>query len=659
MNRTLPDHDSSNEKHHPISKYLFPYRHLIYFILFFIAVYALVRVAGIVIYREDINMDEVPKLLFNGLRTDLSGLGYILALPVLLTFLASSLPYGIGKIFLFAEKTYLLIIGTLIFFLEMCTIPFMEEYATRPNRLFLEYMIYPAELAKLLINGHLAAVITVFCLMSIFVLFFFRALKKISLKHVPFNLISVMIFVVLGTITFISARSSFEHRPFNLAKAIFSSNQIVNTLTANSGYMLATSVKSMMSEKTSTYKPLTQEEIIKEIQTDTGFDYTPATAETPTLNRLIPTNTGARKNIVIILEESLGAQFVGYLGGSGLTPNLDRIYGEGYGFTNMFATGVRSVRGIEAVTSGFPPTVNTSTVKREKTQKNFFNLASVLKNEGYQNSFIYGGESHFDNMRSFFLGNGYTKIIDINNYDNPIFTGSWGVSDEDLFNKALETFDAMHRQQQPFYSLVFTSSNHDPYEIKESFSHNVRNRETAIKYADYALGKFYDEVKTKPYFNDTIFLVIADHDARAWGSELVPVNHFHIPAVLFGADIEHKTESHVVSQIDIPKTLMSLAGIEADVPTVGYDLTQLPDGFKGRALLQFYQNFCYLEDDGSAVMILPDQKVVSAKYDFSTQTLTPTTENNSLEKKALAYAHLGELSYEHGFFLIENKQSRK
>lgn len=659
MNRTLPDHDSSNEKHHPISKYLFPYRHLIYFILFFIAVYALIRVAGIVIYREDINMDEVPKLLFNGLRTDLSGLGYIMALPVLLTFLASSLPYGIGKIFLFAEKTYLLITGTLIFFLEMCTIPFMEEYATRPNRLFLEYMIYPAELAKLLINGHLAAVIIVFCLMSIFVLFFFRALKKITLKHVPFNLISVMIFVVLGTITFISARSSFEHRPFNLAKAIFSSNQIVNTLTANSGYMLATSVKSMMSEKASTYKPLTQEEIIKEIQTDTGFDYTPATAENPTLNRLIPTNTGARKNIVIILEESLGAQFVGYLGGSGLTPNLDRIYGEGYGFTNMFATGVRSVRGIEAVTSGFPPTVNTSTVKREKTQKNFFNLASVLKNEGYQNSFIYGGESHFDNMRSFFLGNGYTKIIDINNYDNPIFTGSWGVSDEDLFNKALETFDEMHRQQQPFYSLVFTSSNHDPYEIKESFSHNVRNRETAIKYADYALGKFYDEIKTKPYFNDTIFLVIADHDARAWGSELVPVNHFHIPAVLFGAGIEHKTESHVVSQIDIPKTLMSLAGIEADVPTVGYDLTQLPDGFEGRALLQFYQNFCYLEDDGSAVMILPDQKVVSARYDFSTQTLTPTTENNSLKKKALAYAHLGELSYEHGFFLIESEQSRK
>ncbi|WP_294496075.1 LTA synthase family protein [uncultured Ruminobacter sp.] len=659
MNRTLPDHDPSNKKHHPISKYLFPYRHLIYFILFFIAVYALIRVAGIVIYREDINMDEVPKLLFNGLRTDLSGLGYILALPVLLTFLASSLPYGIGKIFLFAEKTYLLITGALIFFLEMCTIPFMEEYATRPNRLFLEYMIYPAELAKLLINGHLAAVITVFCLMSIFVLFFFRALKKITLKHVPFNLISVMIFVVLGTITFISARSSFEHRPFNLAKAIFSSNQIVNSLTANSGYMLATSVKSMMSEKACTYKPLTQEEIIKEIQTDTGFDYTPATSENPTLNRLIPTNTGARKNIVIILEESLGAQFVGYLGGSGLTPNLDRIYGEGYGFTNMFATGVRSVRGIEAVTSGFTPTVNTSTVKREKTQKNFFNLASVLKNEGYQNSFIYGGESHFDNMRSFFLGNGYTKIIDINNYDNPIFTGSWGVSDEDLFNKALETFDEMHRQQQPFYSLVFTSSNHDPYEIKESFSHNVRNRETAIKYADYALGKFYDEIKTKPYFNDTIFLVIADHDARAWGSELVPVNHFHIPAVLFGAGIEHKTESHVVSQIDIPKTLMSLAGIEADVPTVGYDLTQLPDGFEGRALLQFYQNFCYLKDDGSAVMILPDQKVVSAKYDFSTQTLTPTTENNSLEKKALAYAHLGELSYEHGFFLIENKQSRK
>lgn len=659
MNRKPQGQESPDEIHHPISKYLLPYRHLIYFILFFIATYALIRVTGIVIYREDINMEEVPKLLYNGLRTDLSGLGYILALPILLTFLASSLPYGISKIFLFAEKTYLLITGTLIFFLEMCTIPFMEEYATRPNRLFLEYMIYPAELAKLLINGHLAAVITVLVLITVFVWIFCRALKNITLKHVPFNIVSVMVFVVLGIITFISARSSFEHRPFNLAKAIFSSNQIVNTLTANSGYMLATSVKNMMSEKASTYKPLTHEEIINEIQTDTGFDYTPATAENPTLNRLVPTNTGERKNIVIILEESLGAQFVGYLGGSGLTPNLDRIYGEGYGFINMYATGVRSVRGIEAVTSGFPPTVNTSTVKREKTQKNFFNLASALKNEGYLNSFIYGGESHFDNMRSFFLGNGYTQIIDINSYTNPIFTGSWGVSDEDLFNKALESFDEMNQQQQPFYSLVFTSSNHDPYEIAESFSHNVRNRETAIRYADYALGKFYDEVKKKPYFNDTIFLVIADHDARAWGNELVPVNHFHIPAVLFGAGIEHKTESHVVSQIDIPKTLMSLAGIHADVPTVGYDLTQLPEGFEGRALLQFYQNFCYLKDDGSAVMILPDQKIVSAKYDFSAQTLTPTSENKSLEKTALAYAHLGELSYEHGFFLIDGKKSQK
>ena len=630
---------------------LTPYVHILYFALFFAAICCMIRITGIIIYRSVIDFQEIPRLLFNGLRTDISGLGYIMALPVLLTFLRSVLHQKIAQPLLILEKIWLAGIGSLVFFLEICTFPFMEEYSVRPNRLFVEYLRYPGELGNLMLRGHLEAVITISLLMAVFIFLFWRFIRRIALRRAS-ALAAIPVFIIMAGMTFIAARSSFDHRPFNLAKASFSTNQIVNTLVANSGYSLISSVKGVFSENSYTYKSMPAAEQLSVIKSDTGFDYSPATAEHPTLNRLTASNRDKKLNIVIILEESLGAQFVGYLGGSNLTPALDRIYSEGWGFTRLYSTGVRSVRGIEAVTSGFTPTINTATVKREKTQKNFFNLGGLLKEHGYHTSFIYGGESHFDNMRSFFLGNGYSEIIDINSYANPEFVASWGVSDEDLFNKALEHFDDMYRKGRLFYSLVFTSSNHDPFEIPEKFAQGApRSRENAVRYADYALGRFYDTIKTKPYFKDTVFLVIADHDARAGGNDLVPARNFHIPGVLFGGGIQKQSENHVVSQIDMPKTLLSLAGISANVPVVGYDLTNLPMDFKGRALLQFYQNFALLRDDGSLMMVLPDEKFASRHYDFSDYSIKDAPDKPELEKLALAYALFGETAYQKGYFL--------
>lgn len=631
---------------------LAPYLHILYYVLTFILIYALTRLLGVVIYCDVIDFNEVPRLFLNGLRTDISGLGYLMALPVLLTFLRSALPLRAGKPFFYLEKGWLFLTGLLVFFLELCTFPFMEEYSVRPNRLFVEYLVYPEELIKLMLRGHLTAVVAVTALMTAFTVFLYRALGRIRQTRSPSVLAAVLVFILLGGLDFIAARSSFEHRPFNLAKASFSTSQIVNNLAANSGYSLITSVKAALSENQNTYQTMEPRDILALIKEDTRFNYAPATEEHPTLNVFAPVNRERKLNIVIILEESLGAQFSKTLGGSDFTPELDRIYAEGWGFTRLYATGVRSVRGIEAVTSGFTPTINTAVVKREKSQKNFFNLGGLLRKQGYSTAFIYGGESHFDNMRSFFLGNGYDTIIDINSYDNPEFVASWGVSDEDLFNKAISHFDEEHQAGRLFYSLVFTSSNHDPYEIPDKFAKGApRSRENAVRYADYALGRFYDTVKTKPYFKDTIFLVIADHDARAGGSELVPVKNFHIPGALFGAGIEKRSEDHVVSQIDIPKTLLSLAGIAAEVPLPGYDLANLPEDFQGRALLQFYQNFALLRDDGSLMMILPDAKSASRRYDFNDHSITEAPDNPALEKLALAYALLGELAYQKGYFL--------
>ena len=148
-------------------------------------------------------------------------------------------------------------------------------------------------------------------------------------------------------------------------------------------------------------------------------------------------------NLVIVLEESLGAEFVGSLGGKDLTPNLDGLADKGIWFEQLYATGTRSVRGIEAIVSGFPPTSKRSTVKLTETQKNFFTIANVLQEQNYQTSFIYGGSAHFDNMRRFFLNNGFQTVIDQKDFEDPQFVATWGVSDEDLFLKAHEYLSNM------------------------------------------------------------------------------------------------------------------------------------------------------------------------------------------------------------------------
>lgn len=196
-----------------------------------------------------------------------------------------------------------------------------------------------------------------------------------------------------------------------------------------------------------------------------GQDFNSESLPSQTFNEA--SHGGKPKNLVILLQESLGAQFVGSLGGLPLTPNIDALSREGWAFEQLYATGTRSVRGIEAVLTGFTPTPAQAVVKLGKSQTNFFTIADLLKQRDYDTSFIYGGESHFDNMRSFFLGNGFTTIVEQKDFKNPVFEGSWGASDEDLMAKANDTFEALHKQGKPFFSLVFSSSNHDPFEFPD------------------------------------------------------------------------------------------------------------------------------------------------------------------------------------------------
>ena len=359
------------------------------------------------------------------------------------------------------------------------------------------------------------------------------------------------------------------------------------------------------------------------------------------------------KNLVIIVEESLGAEFVGSLNGLDLTPNLDALASQGMWFSNLYATGTRSVRGLEAVISGFTPTPARSVVKLGKSQRNFFTLAQLLGKAGYESSFVYGGESQFDNMRRFFVNNGFDRIIDKQNFDNPMFSGSWGVSDEDLFNRAHEEFNAAH--DRPFFSLVFTSSNHSPFDFPQGRidlydveTHTVNN---AVKYADYALGRFIRTAQNSDYWANTVFLIVADHNSRVYGSEVIPIERFHIPGLILGGSITPSVFAPVASQIDLAPTLLSLIGVAGEHPMIGHDLTRSEmQHLPGRAIMQFNGTQAYMEGDQVAVLqknlpimqfLYKDGHLVNEDY-----------VDEELATRALAHSAWSSMAYENSLYRL-------
>lgn len=633
------------------------------FSLILMSVFILSRIALLVWQQQRLADGDSLAVLFGGLRVDLSSLGYLSALAVLM-LLADVLLRSKTALFQHVFTFYSSIVITLIVVVEASTPAFITQYDVRPNRLFVEYLDYPQEVFSMLLHGHLFAMISTLIIATLSCVFAYRFINAAFSKQQNAKTVSqVVILVTTLLVCLISARGTVSHRPLNPALVYFSSDSLVNSLALNSTYSVAFAIKSMGNEKnaSSLYGTMPRDEILQTVK-QAAYKQQFITEKIPTLANNTPFNTGKQKNLVIILEESLGARFVGELGGIGVTPELDKLYQQGWGFDNLYATGTRSVRGIEAVTTGFTPSPSRSVVKLSKSQRNFFSLADVLTRTGYTTQFIYGGESHFDNMKSFFLGNGFSNIVDINDIQSPEFISSWGVSDEDLFNQADIELSELNKSGKPFFSLVFTSSNHDPFDIPEGKvtlpeGHDPENykRDLAIKYADYALGKFIAKAKTQDYWQDTVFLVVADHDVRVFGSEPVPLKSFHIPAVILNSDMDAKRDTRLVSQIDLPVTLLSLLGVEQATPMLGYDLTQQYP--VERAMMQYYDNFAYVEN-GEAVILMPNQKVSYWRYNPTSKTqvaIDNTDSSVELAKKALAHVLFSNLAYTEQLYRLPNK----
>ena len=630
-----------------------------------IAVFSLIALISLTVSRLGLGLWQLERvdavsgwqeMLLQGIRVDVATLCWVWGVPAVLTQLLAG-PHAPGRLWMQLIRVWLTLGLWLMLFLEISTPAFVTEYGVRPNRLYVEYLIYPKEVLSMLWAGRkgelLLAVIFSGAVLGGGWWLSGRLVRDLSFPRWYWRPAFALLILAVG---FLGARSSLGHRALNPAMVAFADDPLVNALTVNSAYSLFFAIKQMGAEEDASqfYGKMADHQVLDIVREESGRplgDFTSADLPSQTFNTA--SYQGKPKNLVILLQESLGAQFVGSLGGLPLTPNIDALSKEGWAFEQLYATGTRSVRGIEAVLTGFTPTPAQAVVKLGKSQTNFFTIADLLKQRGYDTSFIYGGESHFDNMRSFFLGNGFTTIVEQKDFKNPVFEGSWGASDEDLMAKANDTFEALHKEGKPFFSLVFSSSNHDPFEFPDDrislYEQPKATRNNAAKYADYAVGEFFRKAKASDYWKDTLFLVIADHDSRVGGASLVPIPRFHIPGVIVGEGIAPKQDRRIVSQIDMAPTLLSLMGISADYPMLGKDLTRMPADWPGRAIMQYDKNFALMR--GKDVVILqPERAAEGFVYDDASETLTPAPQPDAMKDAALGLVLWGNLAYQQGLY---------
>ena len=310
-------------------------------------------------------------------------------------------------------------------------------------------------------------------------------------------------------------------------------------------------------------------------------------------------------NVVQLTVESLSIHFLGaFTDPRGLTPNIDAVAEDGLLFARCFATGTRTTRGMEALTLSIPPTPGRSIIHRSGNS-GLFTLGSVLRDHGYETAFLYGGYSYFDNMQAYFSSNGY-RVVDRNSVepDDVTHATAWGACDEDLYRWTIREADRVHATGSPFHFFVMTTSNHRPYTYPDGRIDipSGTGREGAVKYSDFAIGEFFRDARTKPWFDNTLFVIVADHTASSAGKDELEVKRYRVPLILYApALIEPGTVLTQCSQIDVPPTVLALLGMSYDSLFFGRNILGMK-AKEGRAFVGNYQKLGQLRQKKVAVL---------------------------------------------------------
>nr|WP_315176104.1 sulfatase-like hydrolase/transferase [uncultured Flavobacterium sp.] len=599
------------------------YSLLFAFVSWFLTFSLILRISLIVWQYDEVscNLFTIIGTLLTGLFYDLGTISFFILPAVLYYFIFPNKWIGTwaDKILVWFFTSLIIFILVFTFFAE---ITFWDEFKTRFNFIAVDYLIYTHEVVANIQQSYPLPILFFGVLtITASILFAFYKLKiiqntfhsKASLKDKTIMLAITIVIALFFSFFITNNQAEWSKNRYNaeISKsgiysffAAFRNNQMVYNefYTSVNNKTAFDIIRNKLSDKNSKYQ-------------SEGFS----------IHRTITNNTNqkpSKKNVVFILVESLSGSFMKEFGSKeNITPFLDSLAQKSIFFDNLYATGTRTVRGMEAMTLCIPPTPGQSIVKRPENQ-NLFTISNVFKSKGYNSNFFYGGDGYFDNMNAYFGGNGFTiydrgrgsvlsdkiKTVRININDNEVtFENAWGICDEDIYTKMLKVADEHYKNNKPFFNFVMTTSNHRPYTYPDNAIDipSGTSREGAVKYTDYALKKMFEKAKNKPWFKNTVFIIIADHCASSAGKDEIDVANYHIPAFIVNFP-EHSNQkvNKLCSQIDVFPTFFSMMNWNYQSDFFGKDVLQL--NFEERALLGTYRKLVLMKKD--QVMILSDQK---------------------------------------------------
>jgi len=623
-----------------------------------------IRIVLLIWSVKDLDLNPIPILraFFTGFVFDLTMGSLFLALYAI--YLLVFPKRWTGSLFdQCFSYFYLTLIFIIIYFSLLAEIPFWDEFGVRFNFIAVDYLIYTYEVVENINQSYPLpeiGVVLVGLIVITFVLFkkldiFKKTFSdKSPLRHRFFFALPVLtIAVVLGW------GMKNKH-------ADFSNNMVVNELGKNGAFSFLTAFKSNELDYETFYPKLPEKEAYSMVKKDLlqeNQEY--RTAAYDDISRLTTGNQEQKPNIILIAIESFSADFLTEFGNKDhLTPNYGKLSKESIFFTNLYATGTRTVRGMEALTLSVPPTPGNSIVRRPDNQ-DLFSVSTIIKSKDYQPYFIYGGDGYFDNMNTFFGGQGF-DIVD-RDRGNPLsdhiktqrfaipdnevkFENAWGICDEDLYNQSIKYADRNAKANKPFFQFVMTTSNHKPYTFpagKIDLPQGDRNG--AVKYTDYALGKFIADAKTKPWFKNTVFVIVADHCASSAGKWEINIDRHHIPAIIYNLPDQQPTRiNRLTSQIDLMPTLFGYLGWSYTTSLYGKDINQMKIGDE-RAFIGNYRTLGMLRE--KVFTQIDDRKrvkqfIVSGN---EKQTLSEIkTKDQELASQTISYYQTASVRFKNG-----------
>lgn len=623
-------------------------------LLFFILIlYALLRVALLIYTGTDlVPVSSWPLVLIKGLWFDLV-VAVTLTAPVLIyeallpdRWRSSAWHRQLRNVWLFASL-FVLLFGAVSEF------TFWIEFSTRLNFIALDYLIYTSEVIGNIRESYpVGWILSAIALLAVVLVWMMHRWLRQGTGIVmrwPQRLGLIAVAVTMPTILLSVA---------NVEQMDGKVGAYADELSGNGLFTLAAAARRNELDYLKFYRTLPDEELQKTLAR-LGISRPAATAlqrvsmesHGNSSSRALATHfTRLPKNLVLVSIESLSASYVGSYGGSqGLTPHLDALSKDGLLFEQVYATGTRTVRGLEALSLGTPPVPGQAIVRRPANE-HLTTLGEVLAHQNVDTFFFYGGYGYFDNMNAYFSANDY-RVIDRTDIPSEriVFENVWGVADEVLFDAAIDRIDQREEPARPFFAHMMTTSNHRPYTYPDGRIDipSPGGREGAVKYTDYAIGKFIRDAKTRPWFRDTLFVFVADHCASVAGKTKLPVRNYRIPLILYSpGNLKPGVFAPMISQIDLVPSLIDALGRPGSQLFYGRSVF-IDRPWAERAFISNYQELGYLKNNKLTVL-LPKRRVQAFDVDPKTLESTPSVIDERLLQEAITYYQSASSDFRNG-----------